>query len=264
MSLTARIKAHPIYTSIGAALILAGVAYVMLVARKSDTQIVRPKRGPIVEAVYGIGTVTSNKQFHGRIAQANGIQQINVKEGQLVEKGTRLISLQDGVGIVAPFRGTVTAMPFFAGETVLAGTIVLTMQDLKDVYVVATLEQQGALRVRPGMRVRLNFESIRNQTFNGRVRSVFPQETQFLVNIDVDGLPENILPSMTADAAIEIARRESALLIPVGAISGGKVVVMRDGNQEKIDVQIGTTDSEWAEVTGGDLKENDQVLMPRH
>lgn len=257
------LRSHPAISSIIFAAIAAVIGWGIVIKRTDVSDIVTVKRGPIIEAVYGIGTVTSNKQFRGRIAQANGIRQVFVREGQIVEAGTRMVSLQDGVGLIAPFKGTVTAIPFYSGETVLAGTIVLTLQDLRDLYILATLEQQGALRVRPGQKVRLNFESIRNQTFNGQVRSVYPQESQFLVSIDVSGLPENILPAMTADVAIEIGRRDDALLVPMRAISSGKVIVQRGGKNVKVDIGVGTSDGEWAEIVSGDLKAGEHVILPR-
>lgn len=259
-----QIQMHPWILIISLVLIFGAGTLYLNYFHKPRFEFVKPKQGPIVEAVYGIGTVVSKKQFHGRIAQATGIKEIFVNEGDIVKRGDRLISLQDGEGFHAPFNGTVTSLPFFEKETVLGGTIVITLQDLNDLHLLATLEQHGALRVRPGQKVRVNFESLRHETFSGYVRAVYPQDNQFLVDVVISKFPNSILPSMTADVAIEIARRESAILIPLRAISGGKVITYREGKQMKTDLKIGATDSEWAEVLKGDIGLNDQLILPKN
>lgn len=263
MSILSRVRARPLGTFLFLAALIAVVAYLVLRFKPQSAELVTAKRGPIVEGVYGIGTVTSNKQFHGRIAQATGIREIFVHEGDYVKRGARLISLQEGEGFNAPFDGTVTSMPYFTKETVLAGTIIITLQDLNDLHILATLEQQGALRVKPGQNVRLNFESLRHQTFSGTVRTIYPQESQFLVDITIGKIPQSILPFMTADVAIEITKRDNALLVPLRAISAGKVIVIHAGKQKKIDITVGATDGEWAEVLNGEFDIQDQLLVPK-
>lgn len=257
-----KIKSHFVLSSLALAILLAVGAFFAMKFRPAEGEFVNPKRGKIVEAVYGIGTVMSTRQFHGRVAQSDGIQQVFTKEGASVAKGSKIILFEDGSVIRSPFAGTVTSLPFYSGENILPGMVVVTIQDLKDLFVRATLEQQGALRVRPGQPVRLNFESFRNQTFDGWVRSVYPQENQFLIDIDVESLPPNVLPSMTADVAIEIAKRDGALLVPMRAISSGKLIVRRNGKNVKVAVEIGTTDGESAEVLSGEVGEKDLVLIP--
>lgn len=262
MKLPSVLRNHPIVSSLFVALTLVVVAFVAVTSRGVDSNLTPVKRGPLIEAVYGIGTVTSRSQYRARVGTSNGIESVYVKEGDLVERGKPLLRLQDGISIKAPFKGTVTSVPFYPGETILPDTPILTMEDMADLHVLATLEQQGALRVRPKMTVKLSFESLRSQTFEGEVMSIYPQKGQFLVDIAVRGLPREILPGMTADAAIQVARHDDALLVPEAAVSNGKVLVVgSDGKRRKVDVKIGISDGQWAEVVSGDLKEGDQVVV---
>jgi multidrug efflux pump subunit AcrA (membrane-fusion protein) len=68
---------------------------------------------------------------------------------------------------------------------------------------------------------------------------------------------------MTSDVAIEVAERSDAMLIPVRALNGGFVLRDRDNKRDKIKVEIGISNDEWAEVTSGDLKAGDHVLIKR-
>jgi multidrug efflux pump subunit AcrA (membrane-fusion protein) len=251
-------------TTIAASILLAIVIGVgaLWFTRSPSKNTAEVKRGDLVEGVYGIGTVTSRRVFRGRVGSANGISETLTHEGDLVAKGQVLIRLQDGLSIRAPFSGTVTSLPYYSGETVLPDAQLVVVEDLTDRYVVATLEQQGALRVRPRMPVKLSFESLREQTLSGQVRSIYPQKSQFMVEISVENLPSQILPAMTADVAIQVAERKNALLVPERAVNQGQVVVAGPGGKRKVEVKIGLSDGQLAEVLEGDLKEGDRVLLP--
>lgn len=241
-------------------------ALAVLVTRRASTakEVAIPvRRGPIVEAVYGIGTVTATRTYQLKLGVASTLLKLYVQEGDLVRQGAPLASLQGLPPFRAPFTGTITSLPYKIGETVFPQTPVATLTDLTDRYVVVSLEQQGALRVRKGQTAELTFESMREKVFRGTVRAVFSNEGQFLVHIDVPDLGETILPGMTADVAIEIARRDNALLAPVAGLTGGKLVV-RSGRGRRIAVvKTGTVDGEWAEITEGDVQEGSQVLIRR-
>ena len=219
------------------------------------------KRGPIVEAIYGLGTVTSNREFNFKVGVTSQIRQIFVREGQEIGAGAPLLRLEDSGVQKAPFSGTVISLPFKEGETVYPQAPILTLVDLHDRYIRVSLEQQGAIRVRPGQTARLTFESLRGQKFEGKIESIFPRSDQFVAHITVRDLPKEILPGMTADVAIEVGRKPDALLLPVTALSSGRVIVERGNHPQKIEVKIGIVDGEWAEVLEGDVREGDLVFV---
>jgi macrolide-specific efflux system membrane fusion protein len=221
------------------------------------------RRGPIVEAVYGLGTVTARRTFDAKIGVTSAIRSIPKREGDAVKQGDELLILDEGQRIRAPFSGVLTAVNFDEGESVFPQATILTVTDVSDLYVAVTLEQLGALRVRPTQKGVLSFESLRGEKLEGRVRSVYPKNNQFMVQIDLVSLPKGILPGMTADVAIEVARRENALLLPVAALSQGFVTRIRNGSAKKVPVKIGVIDGEWAEVLEGDITEDDSVRSPR-
>lgn len=223
------------------------------------------RRGSIIEAVYGLGTVTANQSYQVKLGVTGTISAVYVTEGDTVEKGKSLVSLDLGATFKAPFSGTVTSVPFKLGETVFSQTPIVTLINLKDCYVLVSLEQESALRVRAGQNARISFETLRGQTYQGKVRSLYPdpQNSQFFVRIDIPNLPETVLPGMTGDVAIEIAQRDGALLVPVSAVQSGRVVVRNGHLKKKIQIKIGAIDGHWAEITEGDLHEGDEVFLPR-
>lgn len=226
---------------------------------RQPTAVVR--RGRIIESVYGIGTVTANRYYHVRLGMTNHVLGVFVKEGDEVKKGQLLITFE-GATFQAPFAGYVTYLPYKVGEIILGNSIALTLVDLSDRYVVVSVEQRGALRVRKGQKARINFDSMRAETFEGIVRSVYSNNNVFLVRIDVPNLPSEVLPDMTGDVAIETGIHENALLVPAAALENDSVLVRGPlGRPRSIPLNIGVADGEWVEITGGELHEGDQILL---
>ncbi len=234
--------------------------------RSNDlTDTFKVKRGDIIEAVYGLGTVTANQSYQVKLGVTGTITKLYVAEGDKVERGKTLITIDQGAAFSAPFSGTVTSVPFKQGETVYAQAPIVTLINLKDRYIVVSLEQESALRVHANQNARISFETLRGQTYQGKVRAIYPdpQNSQFFVRIEIPDLPESILPGMTGDVAIEIAQRSGALLVPVSAVQSGRVILRSGHLKKKVQINIGAIDGRWAEVTGGDLHEGDDVVLPR-
>ncbi len=229
--------------------------------QRRSTQFVSPRIGPLVEAVYGLGTVVAPWTYQVRTAVNQSVREIFVKEGEQVGKGAPLIQLSDSGTARAPFAGTVTAIPLKKGEILFPSTTALTLISIADLYIEISLEQQIVMRVRSGQPAVVSFESIRGERIRGEVESIFPRETQFIVKVVLDELPRGVLPGMTADVAIEIGRKGDALAIPLKAISSGRVTLRRLGKTVKDAVQIGIVDDQWAEVTSGNIQPTDEILV---
>lgn len=230
--------------------------------KKSNQGTLTPpiQRGNIIEGVYGIGTVMANQSFQLQTGVTNLIREIFVKEGDFVKKGEPLISIEGNVSR-APFSGVVTYLPVKVGEVVYMQSSILTLTDLKDRYLVVSLEQEGAIRVKPGQKARLNFESIRDASYEGIVQSVYSQNNNFLARIDIANLPSQILPGMTADVAIGISEKRDALLVPLAALESGHVYLKSSLKPKKIPVKTGIIDGVKAEILSGAIKAGDQLLI---
>jgi macrolide-specific efflux system membrane fusion protein len=230
--------------------------------RKSQGLLTAPlRRGHIVEAVYGIGTVVADRRVDVRAGQVDHLDQTFVKEGYVVKKGDRLVAI-GGILQRAPFAGTITYISYKKGELVFPQTIVVSLVDMKDRYVTVSLEQQGALRVRPGQAVHISFDSMRDEIFQGTVRAAYSNNSEFLARIDVSSLPANVLPGMTADVAIIIQEKPDVLLVPVAAIEGtGVWKRSKVGPPQKIEIKTGLIDNDMAEVSAGAIEAGDQLVI---
>ncbi|PWU21003.1 MAG: secretion protein HlyD [Bdellovibrio sp.] len=242
------------------AILLAGSFYFR---QNRNYDVVKPKRGDIVEAIYALGKVMSNQRYELKVGILLKIRNIYVHEGEFVKKGTRLIDFDPGTAFLAPFDGTVTLVAAYVGETAVPQSTVLRMEDLKDRYIELSIEQEGALRVRPGQAAKVSFESMRGQNLLGKVTALFPKENEFIARVEVMDLDQSVLPGMTADVTVEAGKIINVLMVPIRAISQGQILVERKGTREKIKVDVGRDDGLWAEIKGGDLNVDDNVLMPK-
>lgn len=224
----------------------------------NDRQYAKIKRGNIVESVYGIGTVKSDRDYVLKIGVSSVVDERWVREGDFVSKDQKLIKLQDLPIFKAPFNGVVSSLNYNVGESVFPQAPILTLTDMENRYLKVSLEQTGALKVKPGLKARINFEGLRNQTFRGEVVSVYSSEDRLLLRIQFDELPSNILPGMSADVAVVIGEIQDVLLVPVSAISVGEVT-LKSG--KKIQIQIGVADGAMAQLTSSNLKEGDEVIL---
>lgn len=234
-------------------------------AGSDEAQLSEPlKKGPVIESVYGIGTITATRSFQLKFGVLGTVRKIFVREGDPVKRGQTLIEMDNGLQLSAPFSGTVTFLPVKVGETVFPQSVLLSVVDLHDRYIVVSLEQRAALRVRQGQSAKISFDSMRGETFEGKVESVYSNENNFLVRIGVPGLPPQILPGMTADVGIAVSEPREALLAPVLAIDGGKVYVKRGlGKPKAVEVRVGVADDVAAEIVSGEVHEGDRLVLQK-
>jgi macrolide-specific efflux system membrane fusion protein len=243
------------------ALVVAVIAFAVF-KKPRYTVLGKVEKGTLIEAVYGIATVTADKSYTLKVAQSNVVSRVFVKEGQRVKKGDALVEIE-GAALRTPIEGTVSLVAYKDGETVPAQGQIVSIFDLAGLYYVVTLEQQGALKVRPGQMAKISFDSIRDQVFEGQVSSIYAQGSSFNVSISAKTLPDGVLPGMTADVAIEIARHDNRTIVPVAGIRAGELSILSGRHLVSVPVKVGLVDAAKAEIIEGDVAEGATVAVPK-
>lgn len=257
-------KASPIKIWAGVLTLVLAVAVAVVVWSQRggrSVEYVKPHRGQITEAVYGLGKVKSIHRFEVKLGVISTVKKLFVREGQFVNSGDKLIEFESNALFRAPFSGTVTMINNYDGETALPQVPIVRLEDLKRRFIELSLEQEGALRIKPGQPAKVSLESLRGKILAGKVTALFSREDEFIARIDVEGLDEGVLPGMTADVTVEIGTIQNALLLPAKAIQSGVVLVRRDGKRQKIRVEVDHVDGVMAEIKAGELKEEDEVAV---
>lgn len=245
---------------IGLFLFLIGLFGWLFIRSFGIQEKIRPKRGDVVESIYGLGTVTTNWIFRVRAGLPLSVQKIYVKEGDLVKPGEPLVKLEENI-MRSTIEGTVTGVSYKDGELVTPQMAIVTVTNLQHLYLEVSLEQQSILRVKKDQSVYVSFESLRNEKYEGLVSSVYPRDNQFIVRIELKTWPHGVLPGMTADVAILVGKKTQVLLVPIRSIFAGQITRIRNGKKERVPIKLGVIDGEWGEILSENITESDELVI---
>ncbi len=201
--------------------------------------------------------------------------------------------------IISPVDGTVQSRNVDVGQTVAASlqapTIFVIAQDLTKMQIDTNVVEADIGKVRVGQKTTFTVDSYPNKRFAGKVVQVRIQPTtvQNVVTYDavigVENPDLELKPGMTANVSILTAYKDSVLKVPNAAfrfrpdLGGNKEashsgsanakdekkgnnsaniwVLSKKGKPFTMAVKKGITDGNFTEVTDGNLKEGDQVII---
>ena len=177
-------------------------------------------------------------------------------------------------------------------------TLFKIAQDLSKMQIDANFAEADIGSIRAGQTARFTVDAFAGRNFQGVVKLVRlnPTTVQNVVTYDVvinvDNPEQILLPGMTAYVSIAVAERKDVLLVPNAALrfkpviagkqkpagnqpaaAGGgaakpgqdafsaRVYVLEQGELAPVSVSLGITDNRNTEITGGDLKAGDQIIV---
>jgi HlyD family secretion protein len=183
--------------------------------------------------------------------------------------------------IVSPMDGLVLSRNVEVGDAVSSilvlgsnATLVMTLGDIGDVYVLGKVDQADIGKVYLGQRARIVVESFRDKKFEGQVTKIAPlgvekeNVTTFEVRVSIKNQGGDLKANMSANAEIIMEEKRGVLLVPEGAIGYGKDrspwLEVPDPTQEKgrrrLPVKLGISDGVKAELLTA-LKPGDKVIL---
>jgi len=186
--------------------------------------------------------------------------------------------------IVSPVEGIVVSRAVTQGQTVASSlqtpTLFLVGTDLAQMQIDTNVSESDIGGVREGDAASFTVDAYGKRVLNGKVVQVrqSPQTVQNVVTYDavvgVDNHDLALMPGMTAETRITVARRDDVLRVPDQALryvpagvqagereAGPRVWVLRDGKPVAVNVRTGLDDETFAEIIGGDLKAGDAVIV---
>lgn len=263
MELTTNKKKYLIAAAIF--IILIVLAFIFLRNKKSDQKVLTLKNGNLIEAAYAVGSVKAERVFNLKTGVSSKIVERFVRIGDFVKKGAPLVQLEDLPLYRSPFDGVITSLNYEKGELVFAQTSVLSLVDTRSYYLELSLDERNITAVRKNQKARVSFEGERKSLRDGTVRSIYSNNGDFLVAVDMDFSNLSVLPGMTCDVAIQLETHKDVLLVPLGVIdSGGKVTVLKDGKPNLVSVVVLASDGEFAMIAPSELKEGDLVQLRKN
>jgi multidrug efflux pump subunit AcrA (membrane-fusion protein) len=175
----------------------------------------------------------------------------------------KVVNLQNEAGdsVSAP-QTAISIKGTSSGQADISSTTqqpVLVIANLSDPYILASISEDYAARVMPGQKVSIVFDSLKNKTFTGIVKSIDTVGTTtdgvvtYNARIIANHITPNIKPDMTAVVTIETLRKNNVIDVPNSAIiiKNDKVYVQNAQTRKDIPVTLGTQGVAKTIVTSG-------------
>ena len=171
----------------------------------------------------------------------------------------------------APFDGTVTRSYQKVGDEVTAGMAGFRVDDLSELFVKVDISEVDINRVAIGQPVEMTFDAVTGKTYQGKVTEVSSvgmdngSGVDFEVTLKILEPDDQVRPGMTAAVNIIVSEIKNVLVIPSRVIrlkDGQRIVyVLADGQLKETKIEVGSSSDTQTEITGGDLKEGDVVVL---
>ncbi|AYV54898.1 biotin/lipoyl-containing protein [Leptospira kmetyi] len=215
--------------------------------------------GPIVEKAYGLGTVHSLDTFRFRVGVPTKITKVFVLEGDEVFAGQSLLQLEGMTVVRSPIHGIVSDVGYHEGEVAFQNILAIEVLGVGSKYLIVALDEQILLSIRKGQKALIRFEGKPNEVVQGKVQGTFSHGGQFYARIEAASFPEGVLPGMTADVAIEVGKRDSAILVPRKYEKKQKILIFRNGKSVAVPFVPGLKSEQFIEVKEGDIQAGDKL-----
>jgi HlyD family secretion protein len=202
----------------------------------------------------------------------------------------------DHTRIVAPVDGTVQSRNMDVGQTVAASfqapTIFVIAQDLAKMQVDTNVGEADVAAIRDGQPATFTVDAFPGKVFSGHVSQIRqnPINVQNVITYDIVVAVSNedlkLFPGMTANVTIYTRHASNVLRVPKAALrwhprgsnpekpkperpAGGAghredqlqtVYVLQDGVPKPVKIELGISDSNYAQVVDGPLQAGDEVV----
>jgi RND family efflux transporter MFP subunit len=187
----------------------------------------------------------------------------------------RIRAMADYTRIVAPFAGLITKRYADPGAMIQAGTAsqtqampVVRLAQIDRLRLAVPVPESAAPRIRVGAPVRIRVQSL-DSSLEGRVarvtKTVELDTRTMTAEIDVPNQSGQLFPGLYAEVGLTLEKRDSALTVPVQAVSGHDIhrsvtVVGPDGTLHERSIRIGLETAALVEVVDG-LAANELVVV---
>lgn len=260
---------------------------------------VKVKREDLRQTVLATGGVGPQNRLEVKPPVNGRVENILVKEGQIVRKGQVIAWLSSteraavldaarargpeelkrwqeiyrATPLIAPLSGLVINRRVEPGQSVNTGDAIVVMSDRLILRAVVDETDIGLIKV--GQKTSIVLDAYPDHTVSGTVdhvafeASTVNNVTTYTVEVVPDVVPDFMKSGMTANVRFEIALRANALSLPTSAIrqgDGDSFVLVRgpEGQPPRAKpVQTGITDGKFVEIVSG-IGEGEEVLVRVH
>lgn len=229
------------------------------------------------------------------LAYVNAKSALNSAESSVIQAQARMDSAKkdlDNTRIVSPIDGVVLTKIVSEGQSLTSGYSTPEMftlaQDLTKMQIEAKVSEADVVKIKAGQPAEFTLDGYPDEKFQGTVRQVrtnyssssssssyssSSSSTTYTVVIDVDNDDGKFMPGMTATISIKAQEKKDVLLVDNEALrfapssntekytTTGVWLLESEQEPRRVDVSIGVIGTDKTEITKGDVKEGDRVIL---
>ncbi len=214
--------------------------------------------------------------FKEQVATSSEIDDADSKLKQILAEVTGLTATIQRKTVTAPFSGVLGIRQVQLGQYVTPGTTLVSLQNLKPIYLNFTLPQQNISQIKLGQKVKVKVDTYPGRTFEGKLTAIQPEVDSQTRNIQLQASfaneDEALYSGMFSNVSLNLDREVKSLIIPLTAIQyapyGDAVYVIEPIKDEKSGkqyqgarqqfVKLGVTQGDWVQVLEG-LQEGEEI-----
>lgn len=164
------------------------------------------------------------------------------------------------IQIHSPQNGVISELNIREGMHVMPATVIMSIVDLSEVWLIADVFEQQASWVKLGLSAEASLPYLPGKTFKGQVDFIYPDlepKTRSLrVRLKFDNPDEMLKPNMFAHVSIYGGAKKNVIAIPREAlIRSGQtervIIAKGKGRFEAQEVKSGIESGDWVEIISG-------------
>jgi multidrug efflux system membrane fusion protein len=177
------------------------------------------------------------------VKQFGSKQDVDVQQSTLDQANAGIAKSQTEIGyklIKAPFAGQLGTRQINLGQYLAAGTAIVTLTDLDNLYVDFTLPEQDRTLLSTGQQIELRFDAFKDRVFQAQIASIDPQVDPNMRAVKVRGElanPDHVLqPGIFARVDVVLPPQPDVVTLPETAIDytvyGDSVYLVKEGKDK--------------------------------
>lgn len=161
--------------------------------------------------------------------------------------------------IKAPVSGVVANRAAVIGQVVSAGSPLMIIENIGQVYAVVNIEQKDMGILKTGMSAEVSVDAYPSQVFTGTVHIINPvaasSNRMFRAKIKLENVDNRLKPGMFVKTGILLGAETQSLFVPQNAIFQKQglyyVYVIQNDKVAKQQVEVGSVKGDYIEVKAG-------------
>jgi len=200
-----------------------------------------PERGDLAnyEAQARMAAVTLERNSQLAQRQVASRETVDQNQSQLDQARAQILKTQAIIAqklVRAPFKGRLGVRQVEVGQYLNAGAAIVTLTDLKHLYVNFTLPSTMRAQIAPGQKVNVTADAFPGRNFEAEITTLEPQiraDTRTsAVQATLQNPDEALLPGMYINAAVVLPAEPDRVVLPETAVDytlyGDSVYVVRE------------------------------------